>query len=135
MPGSSLWLMPPAHSPVATLLSSLIAHTIPSHFAQLSPPQFSPHVTLTSEIDPQLYGDQPQQWLDQQISCPPGKDLSILFETLDTEQPFFRKLTIRVSKHPVLAELAENCRRIGVAKDNGIAQRWVEHDYRPHCSL
>ncbi|KAI9655282.1 MAG: hypothetical protein M1821_005429 [Bathelium mastoideum] len=132
---SSLWLVPPADAPIAKQLSELIAVAIPAHFAHLTPPQFAPHITLTSEIDPQSYGNEPQEWLNQQISVSPASQPPVIFETLDTEQPFFRKLTIRVEKHPLLTELARACRAVGVAKDQSVAQKWVEDEYRPHCSL
>ena len=127
--------MPPADAPISDVLNSLIAYTIPPHFSHLTPARFSAHVTLTSDIDPKVYGDRPQQWLDQEIQCPSGTDLLIAFEALDTEPLFFRKLTIRVEKHTVLAELAKNCRAAGVTGHAAIPQRWVDQEYRPHCSL
>ncbi|KAI9698864.1 MAG: hypothetical protein M1820_007371 [Bogoriella megaspora] len=131
MPGtscSSLWLVPPPDSPIAKLLSSLITNTTPSHFPYLNPPPFAPHITLTSEIDPSIYGDEPQKWLDQRISIRPNHQVTIRFEALDTESPFFRKLAIRVKKYSGLeqtsglTELAYICREAGVTKDEHAAR-------------
>ena len=127
--------MPPAKSPVTQQLQSLITDIIPAHFSHLTVPLFPPHITLTSEIPAEAYGEQAQQWLDQHIPNTPSAALPIVFETLDTEQPFFRKLTIRVEKTPLLAELAQNCRAFGVGLGKDAAQKWVEDEYRPHCSL
>ncbi|KAK4033775.1 hypothetical protein C8A01DRAFT_39745, partial [Parachaetomium inaequale] len=67
MPGSSLWLLPPESHPLHPLLKTLITTTLPSNFpreAASAPrvvPHFFPaHVTLTSGIDPDTYGDDPQ---------------------------------------------------------------------------
>lgn len=74
MPNTSLWLLPPPTHPLHTRLQTLIHSTLPSHFpreAASSPrvtPHFFPaHVTLTSGIDPAVYGGEAgaQAWLDE----------------------------------------------------------------------
>ncbi|KAK4133697.1 hypothetical protein BT67DRAFT_450106 [Trichocladium antarcticum] len=82
MPGSSLWLLPPARThPLHDVLATLIARTLPARFPHASsstdprvaPHFFPPHVTLTSGIAPDRYllagedgrrGEGPQAWLE-----------------------------------------------------------------------
>jgi 2',3'-cyclic-nucleotide 3'-phosphodiesterase len=139
--GSSLWLCPPHTSPLHPLLSSLIRTTVPSRFPEVSnPPVFPPHITITSDtIPPELPGaSSPADWLRAELEpiLPAAQDLHARFCGLDSEDFFFRKLTIRVEKGGGVAELARKCREKLVEGGNAeAAKAWVEEKYRPHLSL
>ncbi|KAF2461004.1 2',3'-cyclic-nucleotide 3'-phosphodiesterase [Lineolata rhizophorae] len=145
MPGSSLWLLPPPSHPLHSRLTTLISTTCPSYFASASPrpPTFIPHVTLTSEIPTTASATlassdaDPQAWLDA-LPLPAADDVRVRFQALDTEDVFFRRLTVRVEK--------EGVRRLGtVARAWGVegggdrswekACKWADETWRPHCSL
>ncbi|KAK7727056.1 hypothetical protein SLS57_003086 [Botryosphaeria dothidea] len=91
MPGFSLWLVPPESSRVYQALSALIATALPSQFPAASPPEFGPHVTLTSDVFSEAFSqsqDEEQQkrdaqaWLDG-LALPTGRDVKVRFEALD----------------------------------------------------
>ena len=98
MPGSSLWLLPPPNHPLNAVLFMLIQETA-AHFD--SEPLFLPHVTLTSEIDPSVYGSEPQSWLDS-LELPSSAQVQVKFGHLNSEDVFFRKLYISVDKEGVV---------------------------------
>lgn len=130
-------MIPPPGRSLHALLRKLISQTVPSLFPGLEqlPPVFDPHVTLTSEIPPTLYGSEAQAWLDS-LSFPVSGDVKVNFERVDTEGFFFRKCTIRVSKLTGLSKLASECRRVGVyGEDERKTAEWLQSTYRPHCSL
>ncbi|KAF2472053.1 2',3'-cyclic-nucleotide 3'-phosphodiesterase [Lindgomyces ingoldianus] len=131
MPGSSLWLLPPADHPLNSILSSLIQETS-SHFN--SPQLFIPHITLTSEISPSTYLPDPQAWLDH-LKLPAGKDVRVKMGRLQSEDVFVRKLYSKVEKQGVV-EIAKLARTVvaGFNEDEG-AQRWANEKYGPHLSL
>lgn len=132
MPGSSLWLLPPETHPLNEILTSLIKRTA-SHFG--SSDLFIPHVTLTSEILPSTYGAEPQRWLES-LDLPPGNDVQVQFERLNSEDVYFRKLYLQCQKAIGLKTLAKVCRKQVVNhKDEERAGRWADKIYNPHVSL
>ncbi|KAL5116549.1 2',3'-cyclic nucleotide 3'-phosphodiesterase [Pleosporales sp. CAS-2024a] len=132
MPGSSLWLLPPKEHPLNSALSGLIDQ-ISSHFG--SAHRFLPHVTLTSDISPSTHGSHPQAWLDS-MALPSARHVEVKFETLASEDVFFRKLYIKCHKSAGLKQLAEECRRkVDGFGDEGTATAWAAEVYNPHLSL
>lgn len=132
MPGSSLWLLPPDDHPLQDALTTLIKQTS-AHFK--SPHLFIPHITLTSEISPEMYGEDPQAWLDS-LPIVSKRELSIRFEKIDSEDVFFRKLYIKCEKLGGLEKLAKVCRKqVRGFEDDAKAVEWVKNVYNPHLSL
>jgi len=136
LPGWSLWLVPPPDSKVNSVLARLISTTLPAILPQLgSVPDFAPHVTLTSLIDPSIITPDPQTWLDN-LKLTHCEDVRIRFNNLVTEQKFFKRLFIRCEKDPGLFCIAKACRKWGVAGgDHAKAGKWLIAEYDPHCSL
>lgn len=130
MPGSSLWLLPPSDHALNKLLPALIQQTS-QHFK--STHLFLPHVTLTSEISPSKYGADAQAWLDSLILSK-ASDVHVNFQTLGSEDVFFRKLYIKCEKNKGMLELG-TVARCQVTDDDGKARKWAEETYMPHCSL
>jgi 2',3'-cyclic-nucleotide 3'-phosphodiesterase len=131
MPGSSLWLLPPAKHPLTNVLSTAIKQ-ISAHFN--SPHLFLPHVTLTSEISPSAHSPDPQAWLDI-LKLPPAKDVRVRLGRLESQDVFFKKLYSRVEKDGV-SELAKVARgTVQGFEEEDVATGWVEEKYMPHCSL
>lgn len=136
MPGASLWLVPPPSSDIDEILSTLITRTVPNRFPELgaAPPNFPPHLTLTSDIAPEVVGDNPQAWLDG-LSISLTESPSVNLQSLDIGQPFFKKLTLSSKKAP-LQELAVQARAAAVEDgDEGAAMEWFGEKYAPHVSL
>ncbi|KAJ4991292.1 hypothetical protein SVAN01_03190 [Stagonosporopsis vannaccii] len=133
MPGSSLWLLPPEAHPLNGVLVSLIKRTA-SRFA--SSDLFIPHITLTSDlVSPSSYGSEPQQWLDS-LELPPGGNVQVEFDKLDSEGVYFRKLYIKCNKTAGLKALATVCRKqVANHEDEKTARKWAEETYNPHVSL
>lgn len=179
MPGSSLWLVPPPTHPVHRALSTLVQSTLPARFpteagpastsggpqGAVAPHFFAPHMTLTSEVDPSRYGDDPQGWLDSIEPWPSSAAGAagfprVRFERVATQDVFFRRCFVRVGFDGVRA-LAGLARERGVsrsaASDEGgrstagagdgewgssrfgeETERWLERwrkEYGPHVSL
>ncbi|CAK3796908.1 2, 3 -cyclic-nucleotide 3 -phosphodiesterase [Lecanosticta acicola] len=146
MPGYSLWLVPRSDNPFNKTAQELISDTVPRNF--VSPEKtnhFIPHVTLTSEIDPEkvLAGKSPQEWLDS-LSMPEEfkcglevNEVLLQLDTVEAEEPFFRKMNIALKQNDNLSKLAALCRQKAVLldADDAKAQTWVKSDYRPHLSL
>lgn len=131
MPGSSLWLLPPA-TVNQDALFALIEKTS-SHFG--SPHRFLPHVTLTSEISPSKYGSDPQAWLNS-LDMLSGEKFRVTFEKLNSEDVFFRKLYIKCNKTDALKDLAARCRQhVDGFGELPKAQDWAAESYNPHLSL
>ncbi|KAK4155614.1 2',3'-cyclic-nucleotide 3'-phosphodiesterase [Chaetomidium leptoderma] len=142
--------MPSTFSPCSLLIHT----TLPARFpreaassARVTPHFFPAHVTLTSEIPPARYGDEPQAWLD-------GVDFSSLggfhsrsgsgsqsglsgggidthkvttvvrFERVESQDVFYRRCFVRVGFEGVRA-LA------GVARAVGVLGEGVEVDRDP----
>ncbi|KAK0644216.1 2',3'-cyclic-nucleotide 3'-phosphodiesterase [Cercophora newfieldiana] len=145
MPGSSLWLLPPPSSPLHSALKTLITKTLPSllpsesTFSILAPDFFPPHMTLTSEISPSLYGDYPQAWLDS-IPFPSAEDVCVRFGDVASQEVFYRRCFIRVGLEGVRAAVGI-ARARGVTGEEEVGERtkeWVEwwvREYGPHVSL
>ncbi|CAO2650702.1 Nn.00g019940.m01.CDS01 [Neocucurbitaria sp. VM-36] len=132
MPGSSLWLLPPASHPLNSLLPTLIDQTS-AHFN--SPHHFLPHVTLTSEVNPSAYDADPQAWLDS-MNIQTGGELPVRFEKLASEDVFFRKLYIKCEKNDALCTLALRCRQhVKGFEKAAKAEEWAKESYTPHVSL
>jgi 2',3'-cyclic-nucleotide 3'-phosphodiesterase len=132
MPGSSLWLLPPANHPLNDILPTLIDKTSKQFN---SPHRFLAHITLTSEISPSKYGSDPQAWLDS-LSLPASKDVNIEFERLGSDEHFFRKLYIKCQKTDGVKKLAQQCRQQVQSFEEGAkARSWAEEQYMPHLSL
>ncbi|OJD37642.1 2 cyclic-nucleotide 3-phosphodiesterase [Diplodia corticola] len=148
MPGFSLWLVPPVASSARAALSALIAESLPAQFPteQPPPPRFVPHVTLTSDVQSDVFSkssDEQQQkrdaraWLEGLADLPAGRDVRVRFETLDVGEKFVQKLTLRVLKEGGLRELARVSRLHGVEGGSNVdaVETWLDRAYRPHCSL
>ncbi|RYP22121.1 hypothetical protein DL765_001880 [Monosporascus sp. GIB2] len=139
MPGSSLWLIPPASHPLHGIISDLVSEQLPSSFPDLTGPTFAPHMTLTSNIPPALYGDAPQEWLDS-IPWPAARDVQVRFEDVRTEDTFFRRCYIRVVFEGVRS-IAGLARARGVNGEETIGsktEQWLEEwrsAFGPHVSL
>ncbi|OAK98561.1 2',3'-cyclic-nucleotide 3'-phosphodiesterase [Phaeosphaeriaceae sp. SRC1lsM3a] len=131
MPGSSLWLLPPESHPLNHPLPTLIEQTS-ARFG--SPNRFIPHVTLTSEISPSLYGNNPQEWLDS-LDLSEGSGAKVKFERLASEDVYVRKLYIKCTKMKELDALAAICRRQVEGHDERKANSWATESYNPHLSL
>ena len=130
MPGSSLWLLPPASHPLTSKFTSLIASTS-AHFS--SPHLFLPHITLTIDIPPTSHSD-PQAFLNS-FEFPNAQDVIVKLEHLQSEPVFFKKLYINVAKLGIkeLARVARSA--VDGFEEEGKAREWVEEDYKPHLSL
>lgn len=134
--GWSLWLVPPPNSKVEQVLAKLICTSIPTILPQFGPvPDFAPHVTLTSLIDPSTITPDPQTWLDG-LRLTHCEDVRIRFNSLVTEPKFFKRLFIRCEKDAGLLCVAKACRKWGVeGGDHAKAGKWLIAEYDPHCSL
>jgi len=159
MPGSSLWLVPPPSSPLSHILRELITSTLPSHFpaetgavtspstpTSLSPHFFPAHITLTSGISPETYGDDdPQAWLDS-IPWPEEKP-KVRFSGIESQDVFYRRCFIKVELNEGVRKLAGLARARGVIApqvggDEGEVgkrvEEWLvqwEKAFGPHVSL
>ncbi len=134
----SLWLVPHDGNPFTKTFLELISDTVPRNF--LSPQDihsFSPHVTLTSDFELQN-GKTPQEWLDA-LQLPEFKaefnEVHLYLDTLQAEDPFFRKMNISVNDNDNLKKLATACRRQVTGDSEENAQKWAESEYQPHLSL
>jgi 2',3'-cyclic-nucleotide 3'-phosphodiesterase len=130
MPGSSLWLLPPADHPLQGILGELIAE-VSRRFG--STHLFVPHVTLTSEIEPGVYGGKAgaQKWLNG-VEFPDSRDVVVRFGKLQSEDVFVRKLYVTVAKEGVKGIGGVARKFVGGEKE---VESWVEERYRPHLSL
>ncbi|KAF3763447.1 2, 3 cyclic phosphodiesterase [Cryphonectria parasitica EP155] len=141
MPGSSLWLVPPSSHPIHAILAKLISSELPLHLPSASPPPplFSPHLTLTSNIDPAKYGDDPQGWLNS-IPFPSSADVQVIFERVKTEDVFFRRCYISCGWDGV-RDTAGIARARGVIGEETVQQettKWLaewREAFGPHVSL
>lgn len=141
---ASLWLVPRDGNPFTKTMQELISDTVPGNFVTAldgKKIQFSPHVTVTSEIDPAATYDKtsPQEWLDG-LQLPEFKkehdEVILELDEIEAGEPFFKKLTIRLNKDKNLWKLATQCRRDAVLDGSEEkAQKWADNDYLPHLSL
>lgn len=143
MPGSSLWLVPPPSRPLYKILTTLIDTKLPAQFPSDSnsekPPSFAPHLTLTSNIDPAVYGNDPQKWLDS-IAWPSAEAVRVQFEGVETEDVFFRRCYIKAGLDG-LREVAGIARARGVNGEETVGEKteeWLkewQESFGPHVSL
>lgn len=141
MPGSSLWLTPPPSHPLYAILTSLIETSVPNHFPHEAPrpPTFSPHLTLTSNVDPSIYTDQPQAWLDG-IEFPSASGINIKFEKVKTEDIYYRRCYIKCA-FDGLRDVAAIARARGVEGEAHVGPKteaWLaewKEAFGPHVSL
>lgn len=141
MAGSSLWLVPPPSHPLHAALTKLIEATLPAQFPHEAPrpPVFAPHLTLTSMIDPSLYGSDPQGWLDG-IRFPRGSDVQVLFERVKTEDVYYRRCYVKCSFEG-LRDVAGIARARGVLGEYEVGdetEKWLAEwkgSFGPHVSL
>jgi 2',3'-cyclic-nucleotide 3'-phosphodiesterase len=138
---SSLWLiLPKEDHPFNKVLTELIVETLPSDFPRVPKNTFIPHVTITSDIDPEktYASTSAQQWLDN-LRLPDLKkeidEATIELEAVEAGDPFFKKLTLRAKKDGNLVKLAAKCREQGVLISEAEAQKWAGDEYLPHLSL
>ena len=136
MPGCSLWLVPPPSHPLHAILSTLISKTLPSKFPGKTEPDFPPHMTLASNVLPSTYGDDPQTWLD----AIPWPAASVRFETVKSEDTFFRRCYLKVTFTGV-RDIAGLAWARGVGEEESVGERtesWLEEwtaGFGPHISL
>lgn len=144
MPGASLWLIAPRPDhPFNKSLVDLISSTIPSNFTSTKLPKFTPHVTLTADIDPSktyASSSSPQAWLDGLTLDDLGykkefSEVIVELEELEINDPYFKKLSLRAKKDDNLVKLAARCREVGTQVSGSDAKAWVESEYQPHLSL
>ena len=139
MPGSSLWLVPPPDHPLHKILSELIHTHLPSKFPELTGPQFAPHMTLTSNVPPETYGNDAQQWLDS-IPWPAGESVRVRLQTVKSEDVFYRRGYIKVAFEGV-RDVAGIARARGVNGEATIGpttEEWLKEwksAFGPHVSL
>lgn len=139
MPGSSLWLIPPKSHPLYQILSDLINKTLPSTFPENAGPSFSPHMTLTSNISPSVYGDEPQKWLDS-VPWPAAKDVKVKFTTIAGQDAYVRNCYIQVEFDDVRS-IVGIARARGVEGEDAIGsktEKWFGEwraAFGPHVSL
>lgn len=141
-------MIPRDENPFVKTAQELISDTVPKIF--LSEDQintFPPHVTVTSDIetDKVLRGKSPQEWLDG-LALPEFKkehdEVVLELDTIEAEEPVFRKLNLACKENANLRKLAAACRQSAVVLDGssgddegGKAQAWAQNEYRPHFSL
>ncbi len=139
MPGSSLWLIPPSSHPLHQILSELISEALPSGFPSVTGPSFAPHLTLTSNIPPAVYGDKPQEWLNS-IPWPKSPDVKVQLRAVRTEDVFFRRCYIKVASDGVRG-IAGLARARGVNGEESVGtktEQWLGEwsaSFGPHVSL
>lgn len=135
MGGISLWLIPHDDKPFVKTVQELISETIPRQF-DAKTHSFAPHVTVTSDISEEaLEGKFPQEWLD---SLPfdelklknEHNEVLIELDTVEAEDPFFRKMNIACKENENLRKLCALCRR-----ESGLSEDFAAKEYRPHLSL
>ena len=137
----SLWLVPHEGNPFTKTIQEFISDTVPANFSPSHEiHKFSPHVTVTSGIDyEKVLGDgSPQEWLDN-LQLPDFKaesdEVVLELDSIEAEDPFYRKMNIALKDNGNLTKLATSCRREAVLDDEEKAQAWARNEYRPHLSL
>lgn len=147
---ASLWLCPPKGSLIEAALIRLITTTIPTHFGDEKVPTFQPHMTLTSDIPPEL---DPQTIIDSiSISSLPEVVFSCMkigsvlcpittippsAHNISLRDTFFTRGTLYLERTPSLLDLATQCREKftfgGQSKED--VQKWADGTFNPHLSL
>ena len=113
----------------------MIKEIVPRYFPELkSTIDFSPHLTLTSDISKENVRNEPQIWLDS-LPLHLAKPPTVKFQSLDVGDIFFKKLTLSAQMEP-LHDVATQIR--AAANEGGdalAAERWARDVYAPHVSL
>lgn len=116
--------------------------TLVSDFSQYKLAKFTPHITLTSDIEASTYdkSNTPQEWLDSlDLNLDFKKELNevnVELEQLEAGDQYFKKLYLRAGKDANLLKLAAKCReQTGKGVGETDARRWAEDEYLPHLSL
>ncbi|KAF2173387.1 hypothetical protein M409DRAFT_15672 [Zasmidium cellare ATCC 36951] len=132
----SLWLVPNENSPFSKTAQELISDTVPRNFVSQDEIQhFPPHVTVTGELNAgkAFGGKSPQEWLDSidfSAYKPGQKEVVLELDTVEAEDPFFRKMNISVKESEDLRQVSATSRRAA-----GLDEAWSKNEYRPHLSL
>lgn len=133
----SLWFIPLNNNPFTKTARELISDTVPRQFLSEDKYNiFEPHVTITSDVD--IGSQSPQEWLDalQLPDFKPEHDEVILeLDSVEVEDPFFRKMNVKLSDNANLKKVAAICREKGTGVGEAEAKKWAEGEYRPHMSL
>ncbi|KAF2747327.1 2',3'-cyclic-nucleotide 3'-phosphodiesteras-like protein [Sporormia fimetaria CBS 119925] len=130
MPGSSIWLIPPESHPLNAILTTLIQKNS-EHFS--STYLFAPHITLTSDVAGLDWYPNPQKFLDS-LDLP--STVEVKFSGLESQDPYFKKLFVKVAKNESIRGLAAAARRsVRGFGDEEKAKKWTEEEYYPHLSL
>ncbi|RPA90343.1 2, 3 cyclic phosphodiesterase [Choiromyces venosus 120613-1] len=128
---ASLWLCPPARSPIEAALQKLITETIPPHFGEEKVPAFRPHMTITSDIPDNL---DPEEVL-KRISVSGLVEVS--FKELNIGKTYYTRGTLHLERTPVIVDLARQCR--GLFANGGTEEeavdKWEKEVFTPHVSL
>jgi len=96
-------------------------------------------MTLTSEISPTLYGNDPQAWLDS-IPLPSAEEVKVRFEDVAGQDVFYRRCFLKVEVEGVGGVVAITRAR-GVEGEKEVGEktrRWLDWwvaAYGPHVSL
>lgn len=136
--GWSLWLVPPADSPLNVACDNLINSTLPTLLptgVQSHP--FAPHVTLSSHIPASTIGASPQDFLGSlRLDDFQAAAVEVRFAGVKKGTAFFKKVYLQCERDAGLVALAARCRAVGVLEDDaGKAAQWAESEYDPHFSL
>jgi hypothetical protein len=130
------------HPKIHGTLTELITKTVPSTFPDaLHPPEFVPHLTITSEINLSALKPDPSAWLER-LAVPQIEDVLVRFTSVGIGNSFTKKLFLRADKTG-LEGLGELIRWQAVESPNGIggeeerkrAENWAEQIWEPHVSL
>ncbi|KAK8121849.1 2'-3'-cyclic-nucleotide 3'-phosphodiesterase, partial [Apiospora sp. TS-2023a] len=131
---------PPSH-PLHATIADLIERTLSAAFPDLTGPVFAPHMTLTSNIDPAVYGDSPQAWLDA-VPWPRAADVDVRLEKVATQDIFFRRCFLKVAFEKGIRDIAGLARAVGVNGEGyqigPVTEKWLEEwreAFGPHVSL
>lgn len=144
----SLWFILQKGNSFEKTAQELISQTIPNIF--FTPDQlqqnnhhtFPPHVTITSGISfpSDGSGPTPQEWLDS-LDCSAYQsqhnEIKLELDTVQAEEPFFRKCNIALKEDSNLMEFATICRRHASSPTTTSPSSTSEEEekYRPHLSL
>lgn len=98
-------------------------------------------MTLSSGISPDLYGDDPQRWLDS-IPWPSAHEVKVRFEGINSQNTYYRRCYAKVKLDEGIKKIAGLARARGVNGEedaNGAkTQEWLEwwrKEFGPHVSL
>jgi len=131
MTGASLWLCPPAGSPIEAALQTLITKTIPLHFGDEKVPAFRPHMTITSDIPESV---DPEEVLNK-ISL--RGLLEVSFKEFVVGQTYYTRGTLHLERTPAIIGLARQCRELFAngGTEVEIVDKWEKEVFTPHVSL